>query len=62
MCCTWIFTVVSAMSSERAISLLPWPCAMPHRISCSRGDKASSFDAGAAGSGTGTDCGAAASR
>ena len=42
-CCTWIFTVVSAMPSSRAISLLLAPRAMPRRISCSRGD---SLDSG----------------
>ena len=39
MCWTWILTVVSAMSSARAISLLLAPRAMWFRISCSRGDR-----------------------
>ena len=38
MCCTWIFTVVSAMSSARAISLLLEPRAISRSTSSSRGD------------------------
>ena len=39
MCCTWIFTVASAMASSRATSLLLAPLAISERISRSRGDR-----------------------
>ncbi len=55
MCCTWIFTVVSAMSRARAISLLLAPRAISRSTSSSRGD---SCGAGSASSGAGSGSGA----
>jgi hypothetical protein len=48
MCCTWIFTVVSAMSSTRAISLLLMPRAISRSTSSSRGDRGATVRRGAA--------------
>ena len=50
-CCTWILTVVSAMPSSRAMTLLLAPRAMPRRISCSRGDSCAIGETGGAGLG-----------
>ena len=38
MCCTWIFTVVSAIASVRAISLLLAPSAICSSTCCSRAE------------------------
>ncbi len=50
MCCTWILTVVSAMSRARAISLLLAPRAMCARICLSRGERLLIGSASGAGS------------
>jgi hypothetical protein len=51
MCCTWIFTVASAMFSSRATSLLLAPLAIRARISRSRGDRLWMGSASTAGGG-----------